>query len=245
MATIFAVMNILRKIKLFRTRRANKILSIFKYKMYLVSIIALNDTEMLAYLSFSQLLALFHFDGASLLQQALSVLLIGAWLVVCFSVYPLTRAFCSRKATHFMNGLTSHSLSTLVLLLKFVAKPLLQGAVHCLLWASPTYLLGCLSLLELALFCVFGLLHVRHRLVLTKSSFCAESLLELLAVVINALLYLKFVHLSQPTEAAVSSVASFEQEAYDCMEYCLTVCVYVSGAFLSLSVLLIFVEIGR
>lgn len=160
--------------------------------------------------------------------------LIGLWFILVFSLYPLYQVFCEKKAGLFFNGLRNVSISCFVLLAKCVAKPVIQGMIHCILWSNSALQLNCLSLIEVASFLTLSYVSIRHKIVLFKLTFVIECLLDLMTILLNSLLFLKFIYIEQE-QSFMENANGSEHLAYNSLESCIVICMNVSGVLLGIS----------
>lgn len=130
-AIVFVLFNLLFRLSF--NYKISLLFRIFSFWFYLLGMILLNDSERLAYLSFLQFESVSHFDTDTALLQAVSVVLIGLWFILCISLYLIYSYLYRSKLCYFLANMHLMGYSVAGMVLKFVIKPILQGAVHCIL----------------------------------------------------------------------------------------------------------------
>lgn len=210
---------------------------VFSFWFYLLGLIVLNDSERLAYLSFLQFENISHFDTSTVLLQGLSVGLIGLWFVLCISLYLIYSYLYRSKLSYFLANMHLMGYSIVGIVIRFSIKPILQGAVHCLLRNQPDVQLSLLVVIELTVFLCLGWLNIRHGIVKAKASFVFDCLVDLVGALITMLLYAKHVYIGKSEPFVDTFTNEIDAEAFQSLEESIIVCINVSAFVLGSIVL--------
>lgn len=170
---------------------------VFSFWFYLLGLILLNDTERLAYLSFLQFENISHFETTTALLQGLSITVIGFWFVLCLSLYLIYSYLYRSKLSYFLANMHLMDYSIVGIVIRFVIKPIIQGAVHCILHSQPNVQLSLLVSIEVAVFLCLSWFNMRHGVVKAKASFVLDCLIGLVGALITMLLYVKHVYIGK------------------------------------------------
>lgn len=189
---IFALLN--RLSKLLVKFRVGRIFINFSFWIYFVVIVVFNDVQKLSYLSFMQLANLYRFKFTGALLQAASITLIGLWLLLCCSLY-LMCCYFHTKTTIDMGNFRCTLSSLFLVTFKYALKPVVQGAIHYLVWSNTLLQISLLFSVEIVSFFLCAYSQMRKKIVKIKTVFSIECILDAIAAFLNLLIYLKYIFL--------------------------------------------------
>ena len=127
--------------------RISYLLRAYSFWIYLIGMIILNDTETLSYLSIMQIKCLYHFDFVSMFTQLGSIVIIGVWFILFICIYILYYYICGEKCLVFYTNVDCRKIGAAAMILQYILKPLLKGAIHSFLFDDPTSQLLSLSII--------------------------------------------------------------------------------------------------
>lgn len=156
--------------KLFANLRLGRVFINFSFWIYLFIILIFNDTERFSYLSFMQLANLSHFRFISIVFQAISVLVIGLWMILCCSLYMMCTYFHKKKTIDMGNFRCTPS-SLFVITFRYALKPIIQASIHYFLWSDTGLQIILLFVVEIGSFFISVYSHVLKKLVKTRLVF--------------------------------------------------------------------------